>query len=86
MVFFSDICLPALPAMLPLPGEEEKEYPRKGMTNGSEQMVSDSLPDRQCDRQCDRQSDRQVDRLCDILSPVTVSRQQTVCMTMDCQL
>ena len=42
--------------MLPVPGEEEKDNPRLEMMNGSEQMVSDSHPDRQCDR----------------LSPVTV--------------
>ena len=59
-----------LPAMLPVTGEEEKDNPRQERMNGSGQMVSDSLPDRLCDR----------------LSAVTVSRQQTVCMTMDCQL
>ena len=60
MIYFvSDICLPAIPTMLSVPKEveREKENHKQEMKNGSGQMVSDSLPvsdtvTQECQSQC----------------------------------
>ena len=74
---FSYSGLPAIPAMLAVPGEGERDNLKQERKTGSGQMESDSHPVCDTDRQCVRQS------------PATVRQKsdhpETVCVTTNYQ-